>query len=65
MITAYEAFEMILDTNELIDKIKGLNTDIVPNPVHCQTVDLLVKYRELLGAEMKKTWLGVFEDDDK
>lgn len=64
-MTAYEAFEAILDINETIDKIKDNNRGNTPDLVACKTVDLLVQYRQLLGAEMKKTQLGVFLDDNK
>lgn len=64
-LTAYDAFEMILDTNELIEHLKSTNTDNVPNLNTCKEVELLIKYRQLLAQVMKKTILGVFEDDSE
>ena len=63
-MTAYDAFIAVLDINETIEELKKRNTDNQPDLVNCKAVDLLVQYRQVLERVMKKTILGVFEDDN-
>ena len=62
-MNAYEAMVSILDINETIEEIKQNNIKDEPDLLMCKTQDLLVKFREVLVAEMKKTTLEVFNDN--
>lgn len=64
-MTAYEAFVAILDINETIEALKSSNNGNMPDRDTCKAVELLIQYRQLLATVMKKTILGVFEDDSE
>ena len=57
MLTAYEAFEDILDINETIEMLKEKNNGKTPDKTLCQSIRLLTGYRDLLGVLMARTHL--------
>lgn len=62
MLTAYEAFEEVLDINETIEMLKEKNNGDTPDKTLCQSIRLLTHYRDFLGVLMGRTHLI---DDDK
>lgn len=60
-MNALQAMTTVLDINETIEQLKIRNSDAVPDLTLCKTVDLLEKYRQLLGLEMAETDLKVFQ----
>ena len=59
-MNAYEAMVSILDINETLEEMKKNNTNDYPDLVSCKAQELLVKFRDVLVEEMKRTVLEVY-----
>ena len=62
-MNAYKAMVSILDINETLEAMKQNNTKDYPDMISCKAQELLVEYRDILVAEMKRTVLEVYNDD--